>query len=242
MGVAVPSYTTAQAFGWNVITYSEQEQASYRTKVHDFLYQDRFAVIQASNRASGTQTTRFQIDTLGLISRAGGTDRYMSYGFIDGTFDLKYPSAGTLRVQAGGGSSSPTLQMFNQFGQGYVLKFVQDGSGAFLDLLNLTQDAWGSFRAASFVETSDARTKHDITDWSGDAVSGLRVRRFTRNGAERAELGFVAQEVREVLPEAVTIEADMLAIHPTQILAATVARLQQVDARLAAIEKKGRAK
>lgn len=57
-----------------------------------------------------------------------------------------------------------------------------------------------------FVELSDASTK-DVRDSIGinpqDVIMGLNVRRYLREGGSSDEIGFVAQEVQQVLPGAV---------------------------------------
>jgi hypothetical protein len=65
-------------------------------------------------------------------------------------------------------------------------------------------DVTGNVRATSFISTSDRRLKKDIETVSGlDAILKLRGVRFKWRANDVTELGFIAQEVEDVLPELV---------------------------------------
>lgn len=114
----------------------------------------------------------------------------------------------------------------------------------------------------AYANWSDAGLKTDIEDWTAsglDAVRKLRPRRFTRKKAigdphhtpepRVGEIGFVAQEVRGVLPDAVvelpippnTLPMDgatALAIQLDPIVGALVNAVQELTTRLEALEKR----
>jgi len=83
------------------------------------------------------------------------------------------------------------------------------------------QNTWRYFVNADWQLLSDERTKRDIQPFEKTA-EGLQPRRFRRVGCEEEEVGFVAQEVERVLPEAVGEVEGKKTIKETVILAALV--------------------
>jgi hypothetical protein len=89
--------------------------------------------------------------------------------------------------------------------------------------------------------SSDERTKTDIRDLDVGLPEVLRLRpiRFGRAGKpDHSEIGFGACQVREVIPEAAGqgIEDDMLSLVTAPIIAALVNGMQELAARVAALE------
>ena len=68
----------------------------------------------------------------------------------------------------------------------------------------------GTCTGVDFVATSDIRTKTDISTITGalDKVKALRGVYFTRNGETSRNVGVIAQEVEEVVPEVVHTGSD----------------------------------
>jgi hypothetical protein len=104
-----------------------------------------------------------------------------------------------------------------------------------------------------WVDLSDERLKQDITpDSTGlDVVTRLRPIRFRRKGQDREEIGFSAQQVQSVIPEAVIgttasltpggpleNEPTTLGVATGQIIAVLVNAVKTLDARLGALEAK----
>lgn len=90
-------------------------------------------------------------------------------------------------------------------------------------------------------ETSDASIKSDVRDLQGglDAIRHLSPRRFYNERTELHEVGFVAQDVREVLPEVVHTDEDgLLSLSYQRLVAPIVAALHEIDARLKRLESK----
>ncbi len=81
------------------------------------------------------------------------------------------------------------------------------------------QNAWRYYVNADWQILSDERTKRDIQPFTTPA-EGLQPRRFRRVDSDREEVGFVAQEVERVLPEAVGEVDGRKTINETVILAA----------------------
>jgi hypothetical protein len=96
--------------------------------------------------------------------------------------------------------------------------------------------------ATSFPTSSDARLKHDIVD-APDAASlidAIKVRSFKWNADDSEQrYGFVAQELVEIAPEAVSVPADedqMMGVDYSKLVPMLVKELQSVRARLAQLE------
>jgi hypothetical protein len=94
---------------------------------------------------------------------------------------------------------------------------------------------------------SDARDKENIevSDDGLAIVRRLTPKRFNRIASpERRELGFIAQDVGDVLPEAITVRVsagdgdddDKLALDTTPLLAVVVNAINELEARLATLE------
>jgi hypothetical protein len=92
---------------------------------------------------------------------------------------------------------------------------------------------------------SDENEKHDIVVADKDklvkAIDALVPKTFAYNNdpADETHLGFIAQDVQKVLPLAVTeFDDGRLGLSTDTIVTALVAKVQQLEARLAAIEAK----
>ena len=119
---------------------------------------------------------------------------------------------------AGGGKADgPTSAAYNR---------GATGSGYFAVWMN---------SALQFMRnTSSRRYKKNIRDWTGD-VLGLRTVIFDRRGrdAEKDEVGFIAEEVADVLPDAlVYFDGRIDGINDRVILAAAVATIQRQQVEL----------
>jgi len=98
--------------------------------------------------------------------------------------------------------------------------------------------------ATAYNTSSDARLKHDIVDApeASSLIDALQVRSFKWN-ADNSEqrYGFIAQELLEVAPEAVSQQADpdgMMGVDYSKLVPMLVKELQSVRARLAELEGK----
>lgn len=97
----------------------------------------------------------------------------------------------------------------------------------------------GAITAPGVTDSSDIRFKRDVrTIRDGlDIIRSLSPVRFFNTLTEQHEVGFVAQEVRGVLPEVVSTDDNGdLAVAYQRIVAPIVAAMLEIDARLAAIE------
>jgi len=150
---------------------------------------------------------------------------------------------GTITTTAGGmycygwGSNNNAGVLFlNSAGTRYL---YNDGSTYQLPSQGLT--VGGNVTASDFVISSDARLKHDIRVLrdSGELVDALTGYRFKFNDTERAAVGLIAQEVKQVLPELVYEQADgFLAVAYGPLVAVLLEEVKALRARVAALEVK----
>jgi len=94
----------------------------------------------------------------------------------------------------------------------------------------------------SYNTSSDARMKENIADAdsAGDVIDAIQVRQFDwKVNGEHQRYGFIAQELIEVAPEAVSAPAEedqMMAVDYSKLVPMLVKELQSVRARLAVLE------
>ncbi|MCW3784652.1 tail fiber domain-containing protein [Defluviimonas salinarum] len=101
------------------------------------------------------------------------------------------------------------------------------------------------FFSSVYLYFSDKRLKDKIETLEGtDGLNGLRkIRPVTYEWKQdhRAAMGVIAQEVEEVYPQVVqTNEAGLKAVDYTQLIAPMIAAIQELDARVQALEAAGR--
>jgi len=90
--------------------------------------------------------------------------------------------------------------------------------------------------------TSDARAKHDIVDApeASSLIDAMQVRSFKWNADDSEQrYGFIAQELVEVAPEAVSVPADedaMMGVDYSKLVPMLVKEMQSMRARLAELE------
>jgi len=91
----------------------------------------------------------------------------------------------------------------------------------------------------AYVNLSDERTKHDIAELEMGMLELRKITpiRFTRDGKDEPEIGFSAQDIEPVIPEAISIfKDDLMAVSGDMILAVAVNAIKQLDARLLHLE------
>jgi len=130
-----------------------------------------------------------------------------------------------------GGDNSPTTAFFGQrlYMSGSVLSdptgTTFQTNGGLQTILwagyDRGQSTWRYYVNANWQILSDERTKRDIQSFTKTA-DGLQPRRFRRVDCETEEVGFVAQEVERVLPEAVGEVDGTKTLKETVIIAALV--------------------
>lgn len=120
--------------------------------------------------------------------------------------------------------------------------FATVNAGNTSRVTELSSDGSGHWSAPDFSSTSDEQLKAAIKPLRRglDELKRMPPREFVKfpdknhMGTGREEVGFLAQEVREVLPEAVWENSDgYLAVSPGQILALLARAILELDGRMA---------
>lgn len=112
-------------------------------------------------------------------------------------------------------------------------RFITDASG------NCT--AHGVSYATDFAQTSDATLKRNVIELGSarETIMGLRPVQFDWiDGPKTTSVGFIAQDVQQVLPLAVqpSLVTDKLTVSPMPIIATLVKHVQELEQRLALLE------
>jgi hypothetical protein len=138
-------------------------------------------------------------------------------------------------VVRGGGSTSSSFSLVAQNVSGTTFIYVRDD---------------GYLYSASAWSGSDLRLKENITDLDNglDKILNLKARKFDFIDGFKNQYGFIAQELQEVIPDAVSVfqeEDEMLAIKMDFIVPHLVKALQEsheiikdLEARIVTLESK----
>jgi hypothetical protein len=192
-------------------------------------------------------------DSSGAVSIAlyGGTGEITATGNLTAA-----PSTGQqiLFGSTGGSTTSKAFIGFDQTDKavglgitntsttrtGYFLYFFNDtgGSNGYINQVNNT--------TVAYTTTSDVRLKNNIRDFqnSGSIIDAIKPRTFDWNWGGKDATGFIAQELNEVFPEAVSAgdvgdEIDKTwGVDPAKLVPVLVAEIQSLRRRLAALESK----
>jgi len=186
-----------------------------------------------------------------------GNGRFASNLFLKGAgtgaryliLDETNTYAGTLNIQAGGGSSGfgGSLVMWGHSSAsraGYVSAGISSGSGGKFTVMNaangsgsdvFTVDASGAVTATGFFNSSDIRLK-EVTDYDY-SVSEIKPMNYYWKDKrdEKKHVGYSAQEVQKVMPDAVNEdEKGFLSVNYVEVLVAKIAELEN---RIKQLEK-----
>ena len=85
---------------------------------------------------------------------------------------------------------------------------------------------------------SDRKLKRDIEKCSPDLAKQLQPVRYRFKDNSKIRYGFIAQDVQEVLPDAVSEHNGNLMLNYTEIIAPILALVQDQEARIAELEKR----
>jgi hypothetical protein len=109
-------------------------------------------------------------------------------------------------------------------------------NGFAIEVANLAGDA-GKIKATAFVTYSDESLKEEVTamDNALDAVMSLNGVEFTWKGSGERDFGFLAQEVKNVIPQAVSVGND--GIHGVDYSRLTSVLVEAVKAQQVQIEE-----
>jgi hypothetical protein len=167
---------------------------------------------------------RMRIDSSGNLL-VGTTTANAKLSVVSSAFN-------TLFLDAQGAASNALFEKNNTAGGYCVFNFSGSGVGS------ITTNG----TTTSYNITSDARLKHDIVDApeASSLIDAMQVRSFKWNFDDSEQrYGFVAQELVEIAPEAVSVPADedqMMGVDYSKLVPMLVKEIQSLRARVAQLE------
>jgi hypothetical protein len=105
-----------------------------------------------------------------------------------------------------------------------------------------TVTASSTMTATNFLLSSDARFKTDLVPMTNalSSLDRITAYRYTHLRNQQQEVGVLAQDVREVLPEAVSEDADgMLSVAYDRLVPLLVAAVKELSAQVRALQAQG---
>jgi hypothetical protein len=99
-----------------------------------------------------------------------------------------------------------------------------------------------STNVTNYASVSDERLKENIADAddAGSKIDAIQVRKFDwKSGGEHQDYGFIAQELLEVAPVAVSVPEDpeeMMSVDPAKLVPMMLKEIQSLRARVAQLE------
>ena len=223
-----------------------------------------FQCVAVGNRALDTATNTQDMVSIGHASSTGVTSGGFEVNIGTGAGQHDTPSA-TNGQSVHIGAAAGRVTNGSVTGQTVILGAQSTGYAPTTGLQNFialgydTQQFWANNRVqignasissarvqVAWTITSDARSKHDITDLDLGLtfIKALRPRSYKRNGSDNdEELGFIAQEVQEVLPRPLGLlfhdeRMDTFGLRKDDLIAPLVKAVQQLAARVEALEAK----
>jgi hypothetical protein len=132
------------------------------------------------------------------------------------------------------------LYMFQNSLNGALKNFIE---GYLFNVLTGNYEIqWKINQYGTLSVPSDESRKDNVVDADNAAlaaaIDGIKLRKFNYKGTNDIQLGVIAQEIETVLPEAVEDLGDVKGVNINPVVWALVAKVQELEERLAAIEKK----
>jgi len=154
--------------------------------------------------------------------------------------------AGAIVCSRNGPTSTDAVLFVNQVKTGSS-QFVTFNSGGVGGVGSISYNGANTLYNA----TSDRRLKENIADFtdSGSVIDALKPRSFTWKSSGIEDVGFIADEIQQVIPKAVTGEKDavdaegnpvyqQLSVSTPELIATLVAEVKSLRARVAELEAK----
>jgi phage gp45-like len=217
---------------------------------------------------------RMRFYSAGVRDWRCGVDGSGSFAISDetaGAYRLYVDTSGIVRAPNSvvAGSNFQACNGDANWGYGGSGRILQMAASCYFDFDNTGQLTWYRFGNAvtilrndnyfgnyagpvfgngAYANTSDRRLKEEIEDAPEGlaAVRKLSPRKFVRKGShyKRREVGFIADEVRDVIPEAVVeltefhpTKETMLGVHETMLIPVLVNAIKELAARVETLEK-----
>ena len=193
-------------------------------------------VDDAATFGGGYGSTGVTISNAGAIQANGAFQ-------LDGTFIQGADGAGVDAKFFGGDANehmtydaSHNHLQFQNASDALILELGASTNGYALEVANLAGDA-GKIKATAFVTYSDENLKEEVTamDNALDAVMSLNGVEFTWKNSGERDFGFLAQEVKSVIPQAVSVGND--GIHGVDYSRLTSVLVEAVKAQQVQIEE-----
>mgnify|MGYP006284081643 CR=1 FL=1 len=193
------------------------------------------AFYTTSNAASGVDNVaeRMRIDNTGNL-------------LVGTTSSLEASQTGTVSIVCSSASDKPLFMRNAAASAGLYWKAGPDGSSAFVVYNGSNTGVYIANGATSWTANSDERLKTDLVPIvdASNKVSTLRAvtGRYKTDEAGVSRSFLIAQDIQKVLPEAVNVQADeqgTLGLQYTDVIPLLVAAIQELSAKVAALEAKG---
>lgn len=260
---AIPS-VPAGSVAWGAITGTLSAQTDLQTALngkasstHTHAAADITSGTMAAARlGSGTANSSTFLRGDGVwASPATGSGTVTSVNVSGGTTGLSFSGgpvtssgtitmAGTLDVGSGGTGATTAAAARTNLGaaasaHSHAISDVSNLQSSLDAKANLSGATFtGGVTATSFTVSSDRRLKSDIMDLVDNdfVIERLRPVSYTLNSTEKSTYGFIAQEVEELIPEAVVDNGTFKSIDYAPIMAFLVAKVQELAARVEELE------
>ena len=170
-------------------------------------------------------------------------------------FHMEHAAATDLRMllESNNASANPVYQLRNNANQNSYMYL--NTSGEVLVTSDIATGVKLASGATAWSSASDRRMKQNITDVSGclDAIRAVKPRRWKWIKGQRNDVGFVAQELKEVIPEAVFGKEEdwkgeedktsgaaigAMSVAPTMIIPHLVGAIKELDALVTSLQNR----
>jgi hypothetical protein len=180
----------------------------------------------------------------GVVQNSSGLAEFVWQTFNGSAYGerMRISSTGQLQVkQAGNGFVADGLGFINTSGNAWNL--VAGGDNNFYIGYNFSAVGYFSSSTGAYVPLSDTNKKKDFEQSTIglNAILSLKptlYRMKTDNTEGNKELGFIAQEVKEFIPQAYVESEKFIGLNYNPIVAALVKSVQELEARIKQLENK----